>query len=147
MIHRAATLYIGLVLFVVALQPLAEASSYTESHYWGKNPFARDRNPFRPRTIYGVHKAYRSFVLRSNGVNKQEARIIAQYHLVKEHRQTDFDFRKPRLIQETDAYFAYRFPGKFSMMSKKVNIFIYHVSKADGKILAAYESDLPDDPS
>ncbi len=129
-----------IIVLLLLLPGAAAAKSYTENLYWARNPFARDRNPYRPRTIYGVHKAHSSYVFRHNGINRREARIIAQYQLIEAHRQNAFDFRKPRVIGETGEYYAVRFPGKFSLMSKKVNIFIYHVAKADGAILASFEA-------
>lgn len=136
-------LYIVALLLSVVFSSMAHAKSYTEDHYWANNPFMRDRNPRKPRTIYGVHKAYRAFVFRKNGIDPAEARIIAQYRLIEEHREQGFDFRKPQLMTPTDDYYVVRFPGKYSVMFKKVNIFIYHIGKTDGRILAGFEQDVP----
>lgn len=135
---RRPLLYIGSVLLLAALVRPAAAKSYTEYYDWTRNPFTRDRNPTRPRTVYGVHKAYRSYVFRHDGINRREARIIAQYHLIEGDLQHAYDFRKPLIIEETEGFFSVRFPGKFSVMSKKVNIFIYHIAKADGAVLASF---------
>ena len=141
MIRPRVLLYIAAVWAAGLAASPAEGASNTEYYHWGRNPFAGDRNPTRPRTVYGVHKAYRSFVMRHNGITPREARIIAQYRLVKRHLQSSYDFRKPRIVGETEAYFVVRFPGKFSVMSKKVNIFIFHIAKSDGAVLASFESD------
>lgn len=135
--------YILVLITVLSPAAPANAKSLTENFYWARNPFARDRNPYRPRTSYGVYKAYQSLVFRKDGIDLAEARIISQYHLLEAHRQQAFDFRKPRLVGQTDEYYAIRFPGKYSVMFKKVNIFIYHVSKADGAILDSYAQDVP----
>lgn len=134
-------LYIVAALLILAAPPQpARAEIHTENVNWMRNPFARDRNPARPRTVSGVYRAYRSFVMPHNGIDRREARIIAQYRLIEDHRQTAYDFRKPKVVGETGEYFDVRFPGKFSIMSKKVNIFHFHIAKADGAILAAYEA-------
>lgn len=85
--------------------------------------------------MIGVDNAYRSFVDRRNGIDGDEAKIIAQYHLIREDHYLSFDFRKPKITGQTSEYWSVRFPGKYSITHQKVNNFIYDISRSDGKIL------------
>lgn len=124
-------------IIILFLTATASAKSYTEEYFWARNPFLRDRNPRKPKTIMGVMNAYRTFVIRKNGIDQDEAKIIAQYRLIKEDHYLSFDFRKPKIVEEREESWSVRFPGKYSITYQKVNNFIYIVSKLDGSIFSA----------
>ncbi len=105
--------------------------------FWAGNPYLRERNPRKPKTMAGVMNAYHVFVVRKNGIDQDEAKIIAQYRLIKEDRYLSFDFRKPKVTGQSAESWSVRFPGKYSITHQKVNNFIYVISRSDGKIISA----------
>ena len=97
-------------------------------------------NVYRPQTREEIYSSYRALVEKRDGVNKAEARLIAQYEAVMRDLDHGYQVSKPKVTEETSSQWKVRIPSKFSINARKQPPdLIVVIDKTNGKVLSVGE--------
>ena len=89
-----------------------------------------------PKTSDEVLNVYPWRVDVRDGVDRIEAKIIAQHELIVKDLDRDYDISKPKIIEENGQQWVVRIPAKFSMSnSKPAARYLIAVEKKSGKVI------------
>lgn len=107
-----------------------EAQAQLVSSY-RKNAFY---NPYKPKTPSEIRHSYSRYVIRADGISKYEARIIVQYHILRQSLDFRYDLRKPKVVDESENSWVVQMPAKFSLSGNQLDPYTVNVSKQDGRL-------------
>ena len=116
-----------LAFFVVFLP-----ATHSEATQYHSNNLFFDSS--RPQTPEEVKQSYYRYVSRRNGITKDEAKIIAQFEIVRRMQDDQYDIRRPKVIEESKEAWTVQIPEKFSLTSHSVESHcVIRVEKKSGK--------------